>query len=129
MGGFVISIGYTNQPDLFTNCLIRPLLHTFRILAVLGSALNFIVQSRAIDSVRKARELSIQVNLYRAFADDKKSEDAGISLERANKLNGKLIAQHALNSKLESALIFCAAIFLLCSLFITWNIIPTVSPK
>jgi hypothetical protein len=50
MGGFVLSIGYTNQPDLFSNCWIRLLLRVFRLSAIGGSVLNFWFQSRAIDT-------------------------------------------------------------------------------
>ena len=93
MGGFVLSIGYSNQPDLFSNCLIRPLLHAFRLLAVIGSVLNFLFQSRAIDAVRHARALSIQMDLHKALADDNKPEDAKKALDQAQKLNDKLIEE------------------------------------
>ena len=129
MGGFVLSIGYTNQPDLFSNCLIRPLLHVFRLLAVIGSALNFYFQSRAIDAVRHARALSIQMDLHKALADDKKPEDANKALGKAQELNDKLIKMDALNSRLERSLMICAALFLACSLIITWNIVPTAPPR
>ena len=129
MGGFVLSIGYSNQPDLFSNCLIRPLLHVFRLLAVIGSALNFWFQSRAIDAVRHARALSIQMDLHKALTDDNKLEDAKTALDQAQKLNDKLIIADALNSWLERSLIICAALFLACSLVITWNIIPIAPPK
>jgi hypothetical protein len=129
MGGFVLSIGYTNQPDLFSNCLIRPLLHLFRLLAVIGSALNFYFQSRAIDAVRYARSISIQMDLHKALTDDKKQEDAIKALEQAQELNKKLIVMDALNSWLARSLMICAALFLACSLIITWNIIPTAPAK
>jgi hypothetical protein len=129
MGGFVLSISYTNQPDLFSNCLIRPLLHVFRLLALIGSALNFYFQSRAIDAVRHARAFSIQMNLYKALTDDNKPEGAKEALDQAQELNRKLIVMDALNSWLERCLIICATLFLACSLIITWNIIPTAPPK
>jgi hypothetical protein len=129
IGGFVLSIGYTGQPDLSSNCLIRPLLHVFRLLAVIGSALNFYFQNRAIDAVRYARELSIQMDLHRALTDDKQLDAASKVLDQARELNTKLIVMDALNSWLERGLIICAALFLACSLVITWNIIPTAPPK
>ena len=129
MGGFVLSISYTNQPDLFSNCLIRPLLHVFRLLALIGSALNFYFQSRAIDAVRHARAFSIQMNLYKALTDDNKPEGAKEALDQAQELNRKLIVMDALNSWIEHCLIICATLFLACSLIITWNIIPTAPPK
>jgi len=129
MGGFVLSISYTNQPDLFTNCLIRPLLHVFRLLAVFGSALNFFFQSRAIDAVRYARGLSIEIDLSNTLANDSKSVAAKEALDNAQALGKKLKRIDALNSWLEHTLIICAALFLACSLIITWNIIPTAQPK
>lgn len=129
MGGFVLSIGYTNQPDLFSNCLIRPLLHVFRLLAVIGSALNFYFQSRAIDAVRHARTISIQMDLHKALTDDNKTEAAKDAFDQAQELNTKLVAMDRLNLWLERSLIVCAAVFLACSLIITWNIIPTAPPK
>jgi hypothetical protein len=129
MGGFVLSIGYTNQPDLFSNCLIRPLLHVFRLLAVIGSALNFYFQSQAIDAVRHARALSTQMDLHKALSDDNEPEAAKQALDKAQELTEKLIVMDALNSWLERCLMICAALFLACSLIITWNIIPTVQPK
>jgi hypothetical protein len=129
MGGFVLSIGYTNQPDLFSNCLIRPLLHLFRLLAVIGSALNFYFQSRAIDAVRHARAFSFQMDLRQVAIDDNKQEAANEALVQATKLNDKLRVADALNSWLERSLMICAALFLACSLIITWNIIPSLPPK
>ena len=129
MGGFVLSISYTNQPDLFSNCWIQPLLHVFRLLAVIGSGLNFYFQSRAIDAVRYARSISIQMDLHKALTDDNKPEAATEALDQAQKLNKKLIVMDALNSWLERSLMTCAALFLACSLIITWNIIPTAPPK
>jgi hypothetical protein len=129
MGGFVLSIGYTNQPDLFSNCWIRPLLHVFRLLAVIGSALNFYLQSQAIDAVRHARAFSIQMDLHKALTDDNKPESAKEAFDQAQELNRKLIVMDALNSWLERSLIICAAAFLACSLIITWNIVPTAPPK
>jgi hypothetical protein len=129
MGGFVLSISYTNQPDLFSNCLIRPLLHLFRLLAVIGSALNFYFQSRAIDAVRHARVFSIQMDLHKALADGNKPDAAKEALDQAEELKRKLIVMDALNSWIERCLIICATLFLACILILTWNIIPTAPPK
>jgi hypothetical protein len=129
MGGFVLSIGYANQPDLFSNCLIRPLLHLFRLSAVVGSALNFYFQSKAIDAVRYARAFAIQMDLYKAWTDDKKPDAAKEALAQAQELNTKLTVMDRLNSWLERSLIICAVVFLACSVIITWNVIPTAPPK
>ena len=129
MGGFVLSIGYTNQPDLFSNCWIRLLLRVFRLSAVIGSALNFYFQSKAIDAVRIARAVSIQMDLHKALADENKPEAASAALDQAQELNRKLIVMDARNLWWERSLMICAALFLLCSLIITWNVIPTAPPK
>jgi len=129
MGGFVLSIGYTNQPDLFSNCWIRPLLRTFRVLAVIGSAVNFFYQSRAIDAVRNARALSMQMDLHRALTDDNKLEDAKKALAEAEKLNERLIVEDAKISRLLNGLVICGVLFLAISLIITWNVVPIAPPK
>jgi len=129
MGGFVLSIGYTNQPDLFSNCWIRPLLRIFRLLAVIGSAINFFSQSRAIDAVRNARALSMQMDLHRALTDDNKIEAAKNALAEAEKSNQRLIKTDALNSWLENGLVICAVLFLTIGLIITWNIVPIAPTK
>ena len=125
----MLSIGYTNQPDLFSNCWIRLLLRVFRLLAVIGSALNFYFQNKAIDTVRIARAVSIQMDIHKALADDNKPEAASAALDQAQELNRKLIVMDARNLWWERSLMICAALFLLCSLIITWNVIPTAPPK
>jgi hypothetical protein len=69
------------------------------------------------------------MDLHRALTDDKQLDAASKVLDQARELNTKLIVMDALNSWLERGLIICAALFLACSLVITWNIIPTAPPK
>jgi hypothetical protein len=69
------------------------------------------------------------MDLHKALTDDKKQEDAIKALEQAQELNKKLIVMDALNSWLARSLMICAALFLACSLIITWNIIPTAPAK
>lgn len=129
MGGFVLSIGYTNQRDLFSNCLVRPLLHLFRLLAIIGSVANFFYQNRAINAVRAARELSMQMHRHRALADDEETQAAKEAFALAENLHRRLITTDRWNSRLGTSLIICAVLFLTISLIITWNIVPIAQPR
>lgn len=125
MGGFVVSIGKISQNSCSSTSLrALGLLHTLRILAVLGSALNFLYQDLAINSVRLARQVSIDLDRHRVLADDKKPEAATVVFERANSLNEKLIRGDARILWLGRALMLCAAFFLTCSVIATWNVLP-----
>jgi hypothetical protein len=63
------------------------------------------------------------------LADENKPEAASAALDQAQELNRKLIVMEARNLWWERSLMICAALFLLCSLIITWNVIPTAPPK
>jgi hypothetical protein len=129
MGGFVISLGQIMLPNLSSACMVRQALNLFRVLAVIGSALNFLYQDLAIDSVRHSRELSIDMELHSAFAEDKQDQEAEVVLKRAEALRKKSIIRDAIISWAGRALITCASIFLALSLYITWNVIPSAPAK
>ncbi|MGA3332672.1 MAG: hypothetical protein ABSC62_00765 [Terracidiphilus sp.] len=129
MGGFAISIGQIMLPNLSSACMVRQALNLFRALAVVGSAMNFFYQDLAIDSVRHSRELSIDMELHSAFAEDKQDREAGVALKRAEDLRRKLVVMDAVISWTGRALITCATAFLTLSLYITWNIVPTAAAR
>ena len=124
IGGFVISIGQVSLPNP-SSCLIRQALNLFRVLAVTGSAINFAFQNLAINSVRHSRELSIDIELQKAFALDQQTVEAGLALSRATIIRKKLDVSDAIISWMGRALIVCATLFLLLGLYITWNVVPT----
>jgi hypothetical protein len=129
MGGFVLSIGQTSLPNVSSVCLIRQILNLFRSLAVIGSAINFIFQNLAINSVRYSRELSIDMDLHKAFAEDNQEEEAMVALGSAEKLRKKLTIIDWWISALEYCLWICGLLFLALSLYITWGIIPTTTGR
>ncbi|MGD1107717.1 MAG: hypothetical protein ABR865_11790 [Terracidiphilus sp.] len=127
VGGFVLSINSTVPLASPSDCTIL-LLRLFRILAILGSVLNFILQSKAIDAVRFSHDMLMEYGVHRTLAESF-PVDALKAHERAEVLSRKLIVMDAVTPWLECALIVCAALFLICALIITWNIIPLASTK
>jgi len=127
MGGFVLSINSTVRLVSPSDCTIK-LLYLFRILAIFGSGLNFVFQNLAINSVRYSHEMLMEYKLHEALAKDL-PVDATKAHERAEKLYKKLIVLDVVIPILEWALMICMALFLICGLMITWNIIPIVSAK
>jgi hypothetical protein len=69
------------------------------------------------------------MDLHKALTDDNQPEAAKVALDQAQESNRKLIVMDARNLWWERSLIICSVLFLLCSLIITWNVLPTAPPK
>ena len=69
IGGFVLSINSSVRLNSPSECSILAL-HLFRILAVVGSALNFFLQNKAIDTVRYSHELLAENHLHRTYIEN-----------------------------------------------------------
>jgi hypothetical protein len=122
MGGFVLSITSTVPLPTSSSCTLW-LLRTFRLFAVVGSLLNFLLQSKAIDAVRFSRQKSAEYELHIALvAKDKVSSQA--AYVRAEELTGKLADLDLMLSRLECALICCTIAFLTLAIWLTWDVLP-----
>jgi hypothetical protein len=129
MGGFVLSLQFANRPEFYTHAIMRPAMRLFRILALLGSALNFTMQSMAIDSVRSMRDFSYLISRPRDTLRAKSEEEQEKAKSDMFKLADKLTKTDRRLPILELSLRICGALFLLCALFITWNVFPVTTGK
>jgi hypothetical protein len=123
MGGFVLSITSTVALPASSSCTLW-LLRTFRLFAVVGSLLNFLLQSKAIDAVRFSREKSAEYELHIAL-EEKNPDKSQAAYMRAAGLTGKLNDLDGLIPRLECALICCAIAFLTLAIWLTWDVMPT----
>jgi hypothetical protein len=122
MGGFALSINSTVAFSTPTSCTLW-LLRAFRVLAVAGSVLNFVLQSKAIDAVRYSREKSAEYELHIALVETDPTR-AIAAYSRAEGLTGKLESLDVWIPRLEGALIFSTIAFLSVAIWLTWNIVP-----
>jgi hypothetical protein len=127
MGGFVLSINSTIRLNSPSVCMIM-LVYLFRILAIIGSVLNFILQDEAIKAVRYSHQQLMEYRLHVSLAKHEpaeatKARDGAIALTTTlSRLDKRL-------SILERGLLICASLFLISGLVITWNIIPLVQVR
>ncbi len=122
MGGFVLSITSTITLPASSSCMLW-LLRTFRLFAVVGSLLNFVLQSKAIDAVRFSREKSAEFGLHIALAGVNPDRSRAAYI-RAEGLTGKLNDLDVLIPRLEGALFCCAIAFLTLAIWLTWDVLP-----
>ena len=127
IGGFVLSVNSTIRLLAPSDCTIN-LLYLFRILAIIGSFLNFILQSLAINAVRYSHERLMEYELHVSLANVLPA-DATIAHSRATALSHKLARLDRAIPVLHWALLTCVGLFLISGLVITWNIIPLASMK
>jgi hypothetical protein len=127
MGGFVLSINSTVKLVSAT-CFSILLLRVFRILAVIGSALNFLLQNKAIDSASYSHRALVKYEQQIALSTTMQNE-AAEALQQAESAHSKSKQIDAWIPPLECALKIIAAVFLLLALFLTWNIIPLIQTK
>lgn len=123
MGGFVLSITSTVALPASSSCMLW-LLRTFRLFAVVGSLLNFVLQSKAIDAVRFSREKSAEYELHIALAAVNPDRSQGAYL-RAEGSTGKLNDLDVLIPRLEGALFCCIIALLTLAIWLTWDVMPT----
>jgi hypothetical protein len=109
--------------------MMKPALRLFRTLAVVGSGLNFAMQSLAIEAVSCSRLLSLELSGAMVSIDAKNAHAVRTGLQKMKKLWAKLGKLGRWISVLEYSLRICGALFLACALFITWNIFPMVPGK
>jgi hypothetical protein len=129
MGGFVLSIQLSTRPDFYSALTMRPALRLFRILAVVGSALNFAMQSLEIEAVGCSRLISLEMSGALVSLDAKNAHAGRKGLQEMKKLGEKLRKLGRWISVLENALRICGALFLAIVLFITWNVFPLTTGK
>jgi hypothetical protein len=129
MGGFVLSIQFSTRPDFYATPMMKPALRLFRILAVVGSALNFAMQSLEIEAVTFSRLLSLEMSGALVSIDAKNAHAGRNGLHEIRKLGAKLRKLGRWISAFENSLRICGALFLACALFITWNVFPVVQGK
>jgi len=123
MGGFVLSITATVALQASSPCTLW-LLRAFRLSAVVGSLLNFVLQSKAIDAVRFSREQSAEYELHIALSEKNPDRSQG-AYNRAEGFKEKLNRLDVSISRLEGALICCGVVFLTLAIWLTWNVVPT----
>ena len=124
MGGFALSI--TPRVSGLTGSLCTLwLLRAFRILAVVGSALNFELQNRAINQVRYSREQIREYEQHIAHAETA-PQKALAAYHRANDLETTLKSIDAQIPKIELGLKLCAVGFLIVAICLTWRSVPNL---
>jgi hypothetical protein len=139
MGGFVLSLNSSVLSTPPSECMIW-LVRLFRCLAVVGSALNFLLQSNAINGSRHLNELGIEYAYHLSLVGEMRAYDTSGTqkpqslIDEANEahkesaaLADKLGAEDSTNSRLELCLKWCAVLFFVSALVITWNIFPAMA--
>lgn len=159
IGGFIYSLSMVDKYPASPTSFVKILIYTFRIIAMLGTALNFYLQTKYIDYSQllitymnlfskyqmELSELQSQTAIQQLASTRKEDADnAAIKITYLMDESRKLTDSSAdemqkcldkstklsnTSDKLEKALIACAATFLILALVLTWNIMPGVPHK
>jgi hypothetical protein len=120
MGGFAYSLNYPSQQQLRLNIINVVLIHIFRILAIVGSALNFLLQKLSIDSAQYAAYIINEFERYSAEILLGKLDKAEAALTEAEALSMRKAIKDNKIRIFGSILTTSAAVFLFIALIVTW---------
>lgn len=144
VGGFVFSLSTDKYHSPIPSYLLI-LLYLFRILAIIGTGLNFWVQRLALRVLRYEWETEVYLGWFqkrsaqfrnvempdglddavRAVEDFKKDEEEAMRLfHRAENRRTLSEQKDATLQKLEKLLLCTSAVFLILMLVLTWQIVP-----
>jgi hypothetical protein len=120
MGGFVLSLA---PPDkTYSLAAHAHLIHTFRLLAILGSILNFLMQSVSINSTRLTGQMIMALDRYRIDISKGNIDSAESGLQEAERFHRQREQFSLANMILSICVETCAIAFLVLALIGTWNI-------
>ncbi|WP_158785998.1 hypothetical protein [Granulicella sp. L46] len=129
MGGFVLSLQFSNRPDFYAAPMMKPALRLFRIVAVVGSALNFAMQGLTIELVNCSRLLSLEMSGVVVSIDAKNAHAGRKGVDELKRLWARLEKMGRSVSMIENGIRICGVLFLACALFISWNVFPVTTGK
>jgi hypothetical protein len=130
LGGFVLSLGPTITHTNSAQCILI-WLYAFRISALVGVVINFLLQSFAINAVREARKYSnvleminTCVNVSESLKTESLKVEAENNIKLAKSIKNDLKWLDRGVETLHILLLFVAALFLVAGTVITWGIVP-----
>ena len=129
MGGFVLSLTLNDRFYLPNTHYIASLIRAFRVVAVVGSVLTFLMQSAAINSARLTGDIVTAVDRYRADLSRGDIDAAEAQLTDAEKYLKKRQGFDLAAMILTICAETCAAGFLILALIVTWNVLPVAAGK
>lgn len=122
MGGFVLSLSSFDKNSSFAGHV--RLIHVFRILAILGSVLNFLMQSAIINSSVLTGQMILALDRFRVEASKGDQNQAESKLQCAEALHTQRERYSLAATILSICAEVCAAAFLVLALIGTWNLLP-----